>query len=339
MKVYRKVALITFIIFIIILGAIFSDEATRDNSINDSSEYSSSSKVDTVSPILEKELSLLVNPFSKVYYSSVLSLPIKYLDGYNVNYKSDSSYVNFDRINKTCDIIVPSTGEERVTVTVSVSLDDIVKSKDFSFIIFGKTEIFFDSYFEGDDEINTISIKNNIDKLVDLSKYTISIVVNGDGSVISKNLNGYLRSGESLYFSTGSIYTQGLNYYDEFLYNFDGDDTIYLYDSGILIDVIGRSGLDLSNKSLTRKEDVLLPIFGFDNSTWEDKVYRINFVVDSLLDDVVTGEYGQNIPEKIMKKTGYTFNGFYLDSQFTTKFTATKFSNYDITVYGEWIKD
>lgn len=332
-----RVFLISLAIFGILLIILFSSQATETPTESSSSSATSSENI--ISDVLDKQLNSLTNPFKSAYYETTLAIPVRYVDGYNVKYIANSKYVVFNTTTKTVDVKIPTYGEITATVSVSVSLDGIVKTKYFQFYLFGETQLCFNSYFESEGKINTISIRNNSDTQVDLSRYIIKVLVNGDKTYVPMQLSGKLEAGEKLYFSTDSLVTPGINYFSTYIFDFDGSDVIQLYDKDILIDVIGRSGLDMSNRSIYRNEDVELPMFGFNEQDYTDYYYNINFFVDGEFFESLKGLYTQNVPQLTMVKEGYTFSGFYKDILLTKPYNYGTFDNENIDVYGKWIKN
>ena len=334
MKVLNKVALISIIVFLLLLAAIFSDQFETEPS----DESGSSQETDTISKLLDKQLSSLTNPFEKEYTSSKVDIPVKYIEGYNVEYLSNSRYVKVIKQTKTANVNVPEYGEYLVNVYVSVTLDGITKRKSFEFFIYGESAISFYSYFEGVKGDNSISIRNNVDINIDLSSYSIKIVLNDSDKFVSLKLSGVLASGELLYFSPRSLSSPGKTYYDKLIFDYDGDDIFYLYNKNVLIDVIGKSGLDMSSRSIERKLDRDFRVTEYNPLDWEDVVYKITLLVEGEAPEFILGNYFQNIPPVVKSKEGYTFDGFYTDKAYTNKYLFGYFEERDLEIYGRYIK-
>lgn len=75
---------------------------------------------------------------------------------------------------------------------------------------------------------------------------------------------------------------------------------------------------------------------------WENESFSITFVTncDTPLDPIMV-EYGTTIPQlgSELAVTGYKLEGWYLNDNFTTKFTQTIMPAENLTLYARWVKD
>lgn len=64
--------------------------------------------------------------------------------------------------------------------------------------------------------------------------------------------------------------------------------------------------------------------------------YDVNYYLDDSLYSTVTIQYGVPVPLPTLVKNGYTFDGWYIDSGFNTKFSGTM-PPFSLNLYGKWV--
>ena len=122
--------------------------------------------------------------------------------------------------------------------------------------------------------------------------------------------------------------------------------TSYTYGTEIVLQSLSKEGYDFggwyTNSSYTNQITSITSTMSGNltlYAKWNPKTYNITYVVDADVENTnpTTHTYGTTTSLNGLSRTGYTFGGWYLDSEYTTSISSISSTSMgDITVYAKW---
>lgn len=122
--------------------------------------------------------------------------------------------------------------------------------------------------------------------------------------------------------------------------------TSYTYGTEIVLQSLSKEGYDFggwyTNSSYTNQITSITSTMSGNltlYAKWNPKTYNITYVVDADVENTnpTTYTYGTTTSLKSLSRTGYTFGGWYLDSEYTTSISSISSTSIgDITLYAKW---
>ena len=217
--------------------------------------------------------------------------------------------------------------------TVTYSVDVTNQGAAVSYTIPGvASDLFISEYVEGSSGTNkALEIYNGTGSTIDLSVYSLKIGTNGGSLGNTLALSGSLANGEVyVVYNNGadlSDITANGDLVNNTIANFNGDDSIGLFNDGTLIDLIGVEGTDpgsawtsgtksTANQALRRAASVSSPNTTFTWAEWEsyaDSASNLSTHVMDLDDILVPGDV--TAQQQATAFANYVMTGIGLNAQ------------------------